>query len=69
MMKFSLNGAAPVDGAAAAARLRADVPYLTDATVALILSTAVSEHPPAMPALGGTVRAIRSGADTNDPRR
>jgi hypothetical protein len=60
MMKFSLNGAAPVDGAAAAARLRADVPYLTDSTVALILRTAVSEYPHAMPSLGGTVRAIRS---------
>ena len=60
MMQFSLDGAAPVDGAAAAARLRADVPYLTDSTIALILSTAVSEHPHAMPSLGGTVRAIPS---------
>lgn len=60
MMKFSLDGAAPVDGAVAAARLRADVPYLTDSTIALILSTAVSEYPHAMPSLGGTVRATRS---------
>ena len=60
MMKFSLNGSAPVDGAVAAARLRADVPYLTDSTIALILSTAVGEYPHAMPALGGTVRAIPS---------
>ena len=58
MMQFSLDGAAPVDGAVAAARLRADVPYLTPATIALILRTAVSEYPHAMPSLGGTVRAI-----------
>ena len=60
MMQFSLNGAAPVTGAVAAARLRADAPHLTDATVALILRTAVGEYPHTMPALGGTVRAIRS---------
>ena len=60
MMQFSLNGAASVTGAVAAARLRDDVPYLTDATVALILRTAVGEYPHAMPALGGTIRAIRS---------
>lgn len=60
MMQFSLNGAAPVAGAVAAARLRADAPYLTDSTIALILRTAVGEYPHTMPSLGGTVRAIRS---------